>query len=61
MRHGPMLPSSTSKEYLDADLQYQKDNGIFPNLLTVRNDIDLNNYVKDFPADIAEGAKKRLK
>lgn len=48
----------SSKEYLDADLKYQQDNGIFPNLLTVRSDIDLSNYVKDFPADIAEGAKK---
>ncbi len=48
----------SSKEYMEADLQYQKDNGIFPNLLTVRNDIDLGNYIADFPADISEGAKK---
>lgn len=48
----------SSKEYIDSSLQYQKDNGMFPNLLTVRSDIDLTKYVEGFPTDIADGAKK---
>lgn len=48
----------SSKEIMDARLQYQKDNGIFPNLLSVRTDVNAGDYVKDFPADIAEGIKK---
>lgn len=42
----------TSKEYLEATLQFAKENGIFPNLLYVRSDLDLSKYIEGMPADL---------
>jgi len=48
----------TSKETMQKDLQFYKDNGTLTNLLVVRSDIDLQKYITDLPADIAEGIAK---
>jgi multiple sugar transport system substrate-binding protein len=51
----------TSKEYGETYLQYLRDNGIFPNLLTVRTDVDVAKYVKGLPTDIVTNVQAAAK
>lgn len=51
----------SSKELLEQGLQFDKDNGIFPNLLTVRTDIDMTQYVEGMPADLVAGVQNAAK
>jgi len=51
----------TSKEYLESQLQYSKDNGMFPNLLSVRTDVDITNYVDGLPAELVTGVQSAAK
>lgn len=48
----------TSKEHMEQKLQYQKDNGIFPNLLSVRKDINPADYTENVPQDLVDGVNK---
>lgn len=50
-----------SKEIQEVGLQFNKDNGVFPNLLTVRKDIDMTKYVDGMPADLVEGVQNAAK
>lgn len=51
----------SSKDMMEKDLQFQKDNGIFPNLLSVRTDVDMSKYVDGMPADLVEGVRNAAK
>lgn len=51
----------SSKEVLEEGLQFGKDNGIFPNLLSVRTDIDMSKYVEGMPQDLVEGVRNAAK
>ncbi|WP_144879450.1 extracellular solute-binding protein [Paenibacillus sp. IHBB 10380] len=46
-----------SKEVQDGLLQYQMDNGIFPNLLSVRTDVDPSQFVEGMPQDLIESVR----
>ncbi|MFD0710663.1 extracellular solute-binding protein [Paenibacillus sp. GCM10027626] len=47
-----------SKDVQERLYQFQSDNGIFPNLLSVRKDIDPSQYTENVPADLVAGVKK---
>ncbi|MCC3376542.1 extracellular solute-binding protein [Cohnella sp. REN36] len=47
-----------SKETKDRMLQFQSDNGIFPNLLSVRKDVDPSQFTQNVPQDLVEGVNK---
>lgn len=51
----------TSKEYQEKYLQFLRDNGIFPNLLTVRTDVDITKYVQGLPNDIVTNVQTAAK
>lgn len=51
----------SSKEVLEEGLQFGKDNGLFPNLLSVRTDIDMSKYAEGMPADLVEGVRNAAK
>ncbi len=51
----------TSKEYLESVLQYNKDNGMFPNLLSVRTDVDVTDFVDGLPAEVVSGVQSAAK
>jgi multiple sugar transport system substrate-binding protein len=51
----------TSKEYGEKYLTFLKGNGIFPNLLAVRNDVDIAKYVEGLPADIVSNVRTAAK
>jgi multiple sugar transport system substrate-binding protein len=46
-----------SKEVQDGLLQYQMDNGIFPNLLNVRSDVDASQFVEGMPQELIENVQ----
>ncbi|HBF38747.1 MAG TPA: ABC transporter substrate-binding protein [Firmicutes bacterium] len=48
----------SSKQALERVLKYQADNGIMPNLLCVRQDVDLSKYLKGVSADLVGGVQK---
>ncbi|BBI31569.1 extracellular solute-binding protein [Cohnella abietis] len=48
----------TSKEALEKMLTFQSDNGIMPNLLSVRNDVDPSTFVQNVPAGLVAGVRK---
>ena len=47
-----------SKEVLEKILQFQSDNGILPNLLTVRKDVDPTNYLQNVPQELVDNVRK---
>lgn len=51
----------SSKEVVEEGLQFNKDNGIIPNLLMVRTDIDMSKYVEGVPVDLVEGVRNAAK
>ncbi|QCT03670.1 extracellular solute-binding protein, family 1 [Paenibacillus algicola] len=46
-----------SKEVQDGLLQYQMDNGIFPNLLNVRSDVDASQFVEGMPEELIQNVQ----
>ena len=50
-----------SKDYLEQQLQFNKDNGLFPNLLTVRTDVDVTKYVDGLSEDLVAGVRNAAK
>lgn len=46
-----------SKKKIEEHYQNQKDNGIVPNMLSVRTDIDIPKYVEGLPSDIVTGVQ----
>ncbi|MDF2925510.1 MAG: transporter substrate-binding protein [Paenibacillaceae bacterium] len=48
----------TSKEVQDSDIKYLYDNGIMPNLLSVRSDVNPLQGAKNVPADLISGVQK---
>lgn len=51
----------SSKEAKDEQYQFDKENGVFPNLLCVRTDIDMSQYVDGLPADLVAGVQNATK
>jgi multiple sugar transport system substrate-binding protein len=47
-----------SKEVAEKYLQFQQDNGIFPNLLSVRSDVDPSQFAKDISPELVEAVNK---
>ncbi|UVI27533.1 extracellular solute-binding protein [Paenibacillus spongiae] len=47
-----------SKEVREKYYQFQMDNGIFPNLLSVRKDVDPGKYTTNVPQDLIDGVTK---
>ncbi|WP_281888675.1 extracellular solute-binding protein [Paenibacillus sp. YYML68] len=47
-----------SKEVQDNLLKYQSENGIFPNLLNVRSDVDASDHVKGMPEELVKNVQK---
>jgi ABC-type glycerol-3-phosphate transport system substrate-binding protein len=48
----------TSREVIEKKMKFEADNGIFPNLLSVRSDIDPVQFTANVPADLVAGVKK---
>lgn len=47
-----------SKEVAEKYLQFQQDNGIFPNLLSVRSDVDPSQFAKDISPELVAAVNK---
>ncbi|MBP3965651.1 extracellular solute-binding protein [Paenibacillus lignilyticus] len=47
-----------SKEVMEKFLQFQQDNGMFPNLLSVRNDVDPSQFAKDISPELVAAVNK---
>lgn len=47
-----------SKEVMEKRLQFYADNGIIPNLLSVRTDVEPHKYTENVPQDIVDGVMK---
>ncbi|MBB6671374.1 extracellular solute-binding protein [Cohnella nanjingensis] len=47
-----------SKEAKERMLQFQSDNGIFPNLLSVRKDVDPSKFTQNVPQDLVDGVNR---
>ncbi|WP_281888813.1 extracellular solute-binding protein [Paenibacillus sp. YYML68] len=48
----------TSKEALELMLQYQSEHGIFPNLLSIRQDVDVDRYAAGMPKELIANVKQ---
>ncbi|MBW7456252.1 extracellular solute-binding protein, partial [Paenibacillus sepulcri] len=51
----------SSKEVLEQQLQFAQDNGLFPNLLTVRSDVEVTKYVEGLSEDLVAGVQNAAK
>ncbi|WP_128657937.1 extracellular solute-binding protein, partial [Paenibacillus sp. 598K] len=51
----------TSKEVIEKGLKWGQENGIFPNLLSVRSDVDVTQFVDGMPEDLLVSVREAAK